>query len=285
LSKKKKKITINLEINKPASTLNLETKSFMQDDSSSDKSSIDLFWDNVVELNKLLGNITSNNAIGILLLLGYVSAVEGYFRSILSEIINIHPNSRKLNLKHNISYGAALFTKSDEVLSKFLFEEAVFASKDNIYDTIKKHLGITKGDLSNEFLKTVDDFEKVCQLRHCAVHRFGILGVKNAIKLDYDDHINKIGKFIKLDTGNLDDISAVCTNLVKVANNNLYECILAQTVNGKNGYEWKWDLRKKDDKMIFEKYHMIFYSQYFSNLDKYSLKKQFHLFRDKFNDR
>ena len=60
----------------------------------------------------------------------------------------------------------------------------------------------------------VDDilghFSKVCQLRHCIVHRFGRLGSKNMIELGLTEHKNYLEKPLKLNFDQLNAIFLVC---------------------------------------------------------------------------
>lgn len=69
-----------------------------------------------------------------------------------------------------------------------LFEKGAIASKENIKESIKNFLGINLQKSEDPDLdKILEDFSKVCQIRHCLVHRFGLLGsIKDKFKKYFD---------------------------------------------------------------------------------------------------
>lgn len=194
---------------------------------------------------------TQNN----LILLGYISAVESYIREIIRKLIILDNASRYSSEEQQLNYGAAI-NYSLELLPEALLEKCSFASKNNIIDTLKTFLGL-KGHTPQELLTTLDEFEKICHLRHCVVHRFGKLGSSNAIKFGLDRHSNCLEKPIKLDSNKLFNIHQVCENTVLVINDYLFKRILQRTVEP-DYCNWLWDLRK--DKKEFLKYYELFYS-------------------------
>ena len=272
-----------LEINVSASSVVLDTRSCFQDPPipNASRAPIDMYWDNTQIMNTLIGQIPSIPIIGLLILLGSVSAVESYFRTLFCKIITLDKDAEKKCLGHSLAYGAVIssvkHSKKEENISEALLEGCSFASKKNIKDSLKNFIGI-KGNLPNELEQTLDDFEKVCHLRHCAVHRFGMLGTKNAISLDFDTHSSNVGNSIELGVDEVDKIVGICTNVVKVINNYLFEKLLQRTVEN-NSISWKWDLRS--DKKYFMKYYKMFYSIQFSNENRFSLKNIYNKFRDK----
>ncbi len=190
-----------------------------------------------------------------LILLGYISAIESYIREIIRKIINLDAPSRIYCELEEINYGAAINYPSD-LLPEVILEKASFASKKNIIESFKKFLGL-EGHQPDELLKTLEEFEKICHLRHCIVHRFGKLGSQNAIKFGLDLHSKLVEKPLKLDTSMVYNLSLICTNTVLVVNNHLYNKILQRTAK-KDKNIWSWDLRK--DKKEFNKYFSLFHS-------------------------
>lgn len=194
---------------------------------------------------------TQNN----LILLGYISAVESYLREIIRKIIITDKAARISSEEQQLNYGAAI-NYAPEMLPEALLERSSYASKKNIIDSFKSFLGIN-GNSPSELIKTLDEFEKICHLRHCVVHRFGKLGSSNAIKFGLDKHSNCLEKPIKLDSNKLFTINQVCENTVLVINDYLFKKILERTVQPEYS-KWQWDLRK--DKTEFAKYYNLFVS-------------------------
>ena len=200
---------------------------------------------------------TTNNVSTIynLILLGYISAIESYIREIVRKIIIIDKISRISCELEEINYGAAI-NYPKHLLPEVILEKGSFASKKNIIDSFKKFLGL-EGHQPDELIKTLEEFEKICHLRHCIVHRFGKLGSQNAIKFGLDNHSSLIEKPLKFDINMVFDLSIICTNTVLVVNKYLFNKILERTAN-KNNNIWEWDLRK--DKQKFKKYFDLFNS-------------------------
>lgn len=211
-----------------------------------------------------------------LVLLGYISAIESYIREVIRKIIILDKFSKLACEIEEISYGAAL-NYPIHLLPEVILEKASFASKKNIIDAFKKFLGL-EGHQPAELLSTLDEFEKICHLRHCIVHRFGKLGSQNAIKFGLDSHSNLVEKPIKFDISMVFNLSIICNNTVLVINKFLYNKILQRTASKDNNI-WHWDLRK--DRKKFNNYYSLFLSSKkphaTSNLnDAYNKLKKYH---------
>ncbi len=271
-----------LEINHSASSVSFDTKSCFENSPSvrEELSPIDLYWKNIQVMNKLMGGVVENPILGLLILLGSVSAVESYFRTLICKIIVIDKEAEKKCLNHSLAYGAVLtsiqHSKKIEDVAEALLEGCSFASKKNILESLKNFIGINKGQLPNELTSTLEDFEKVCHLRHCAVHRFGVLGTKNAISLDFETHSVEVGNSLQIGVDEIDNIVAICTNVIKLTNNYLFDFLIKRMVKS-NHFNWKWDLRS--DKTQFLKYYNLFYSDHFSNNERYKAKQIYNQFR------
>ncbi|WP_448138871.1 hypothetical protein [Sphingobacterium siyangense] len=190
-----------------------------------------------------------------LILLGYISAIESYIREIIRKIIIIDKHSRVSCEIEEISYGAAL-NYPHHLLPEVILEKASFASKKNIIDAFKKFLGL-EGHQPAELISTLDEFEKICHLRHCIVHRFGKLGSQNAIKFGLDNHSNLVEKPLEFDVNMVFNLSLICNNTVLVVNKFLYNRVMQRTASKENNI-WNWDLRR--DKSNFKKFYDLFYS-------------------------
>jgi hypothetical protein len=224
-----------------------------------DLSPIDNFFDNTKDLNILISVLSTipshlQKKNFNLILLGQISAVESYLREIIRKLIIHDIESKQTSAGMQLSYGAAL-NYTLEVLPEALMEQVSFASKKNIINTFKDFLNI-KGHLPNEVSEALEEFEKICQLRHCVIHRFGKLGSNNALKLGIDVHAECLEKPLSLEEYHLYDTYIICKNLVLVLNSYLFKSILQRTTVI-DGF-WTWDLRK--DKKKFRGYYKIFKS-------------------------
>lgn len=258
-----KKIEFSIDINtKPlASSLKTEKVFDVNFEEKSD-SPIDTFFDNVKDFNILVPNIDTldikkdlKNKNFNLILLGQISIVESYLREIIRKLIIIDDISREKSSLQQLSYSAAINYSSD-MLPEALMEQYSFASKKNILEGIKTFLDI-KGTIPIELNQTLENFEKICQLRHCMIHRFGKLGSNNAFKLGMNTHSKCLEKPLSMEQDSLLETYKICSSFVLVINNFLFNEVLSRTVEI-DGF-WSGDLRK--DKKKLEPYYELFISK------------------------
>ncbi len=241
-------------------------------------SAIDRFIHKTLDLNILQGRLggssidpTSCN----LLLLGYVSAVESYFRELIRRLVLIDDLSRKNSLRLNVTYGAAT-TYAGDHLPEALLDGRSLANPFNIRCVIKDVLGLKGGKLSNAAETSLTNFGTVCQMRHCIVHRYGRLGADNAIKLDLDAHAPSLEKPLNLDFNSLQAVINSCQAVVRDMNNFLFRRILCRTVE-ENSVQWTWDMRR--DKANFKKYYDLFAATHFSATTGANMQTAYNAFR------
>lgn len=202
--------------------------------------------------------------LGNLLFLGLVSAVESYLRKVFRLIIHIDKISETKCEDQVVKFGSVLSHDGTDLLAESLMEDMSFAGGYNIKKAIETLLGIKCIKSQEEpFKKALQEFSNICELRHCIVHRFGLLGSHNAIKLGLVEHLECVEKPIALDFSILDNITEVCNNTVKVINNFLFCKILERTFVYKS-VSWTFDFRK--DKKVFMQYYSIFKDS--TNTDK-----------------
>ncbi len=223
------------------------------------KSAIDDFIDKRKALFVLIKPYESNinelpYELTNMVLLGCISAVESYIRKIIRTIINVDEASRKNCEGQTLKYGAVLSHQDKAMLPEALLENFSFTSGKNIKDTIKCMLGIECGN-SQPLDTVLKEYSKICQLRHCVVHRFGLLGSNNAIELGLSEHQLYLEKPLRIDFDHLNEIVQVCENVVKVINNHLFCEVLERTFGNKTEM-WYSDYRR--DKNTFIKYFDLF---------------------------
>lgn len=257
------------KVNGNTISIQLNTSSLFNHSPSFDASPIDIY----IKRNKYflvkLGDIERNNIIRNqesddidiynLFLLGLVSNVESYFRGIIRQIILNDYISYNRCLEESLSYAAAIHHTND-LLPEALLEHCSFISVENIKTTVSTFTGLSFGSTTPENLEVqncISQFEQLCQLRHCIVHRAGLLGSKNAIKLGIDTHKSFFEKPICLDLNFIQEASTICLNCVKSFNNFAFNSLIRRYVDKKKS-EIIWNYTT--DKKWFNKYYKIFNS-------------------------
>lgn len=247
-------------------------------------SPIDEFLSNVNKINVLwLNNPQISPEMANIVFLGFMSAVESYIRSLVRSLIQVDAASQRTASMKEITFGAALH-HTKLMLPEALMDEFSFVHMDNIKETFKGLLGIKIG-LNNN---TEKEFNNICQLRHCCVHRFGKLGAKNAMKLGIDKHNALFEKPLKINNANLDRIAQNLRSIVKQINNSTYKEIMNRTypvpVNQKQRTEFEqlglsilWTKIYANDKVLFKQYYNIFSSQ-FDSIKSDPMRKSYNNF-------
>ena len=177
-----------------------------------------------------------------LILLGVVAAVESYFRTVLRRLITLDPDCQNCAEDQTVTFGAAMHL-SKPMMPEALLERVTFLSEASLVEAIRQFVGV-KGNLPPDLLATFRDYAHVCQLRHCAVHRFGKLGVKNAIFLGLKAHKPSLEKPLILTYPALQSAIAIATGAVKTSNNFLFNEVLSRLPAATWSNTWRRDKRE-----------------------------------------
>ncbi len=188
---------------------------------------------------------------GQLVLLGVIAAVESYFRTLFRRLIAIDPVCQENTHECNVSFGAAIHL-SKEMLPEAILEGITFISRRAIVEDALRDLVAIKGNLPPDLELAIKDYVRICQLRHCAVHRFGKLGVRNAIWLGLSNHKKILEKPLKITYSALQDAIAISTGLVKTVNNFLFNEVLSRIPQA------SWTGVYAQDKKLFMAYYGLF---------------------------
>lgn len=245
----------------------IDTTTFFDINSNeSEQSPYDQFLHNSIQLNKNWALLRADQEIdpemGILLLLGYVSAIEGYMRALIRRLVNCDPFSQKACESFQVTYGAVMHHHRNS-LSDALLEETVFSTGPSIGNALQKFIG--SNPLSGNTKSLINQYDAICQLRHCCVHRFGKLGAKNAIALGLLEHSPFLEKRVVIRKAEMADIADLIFGLVKSINNEVFGYVLKRSATSKLtegasiGLGWTWSVRK--DTSRFAKYYSIFASR------------------------
>lgn len=207
-------------------------------------------------LTKILGKESNSEEWRMkanLVTIGIVSSVESYFRSVIRRLLIIDEDSKIVSYRNKVSYGAVLF-HVPHLLPEALLEDCTFLNKKNIRDNLKNHLGVSINFQKEPDLDgALEEYEKVCHLRHCIAHRSGHLGSKNAIELGLEKFSPYLEKPISPTLDSVNNVFNICQNAVMECNDHLFDCIIERSVS--RG-DWTGDLRR--DKKEFKKVFNIF---------------------------
>lgn len=162
-------------------------------------------------------HLSEMDRLGGLLLLGLISSAEGYFRSILSTVLDICPVSRSTAAEKQINLGGMLWHGKDE-FRRSAFEHMSFTSGKELMAAAKGYLGFDmKGSVFNNVLQ---DFDAICHLRHGLIHNAGILPGRNAIQIDIRPYLRPVE--IRIDFAFLQNAAAIIESLVLTFNRALF---------------------------------------------------------------
>lgn len=237
-----------------ANTVRLFNCAYVEDSVSA----IDAFIENCKEINKLwAGKTAISPEFGRLLLLGYVSAVESFFRTVLRSIINTDAKAQSDAHSYVVPFGAVLYHNKNTV-AEALLEGYSFAGEKDVKAAFAKFLDVPN---VSETIKTLlVEYEKVCQLRHCCVHRFGKLGTQNGIVLGLEQHSGALEKPLSLDLQMLEDIAWWLMSFAKAMNNYMFKTLLERSVSEKNPYKVTWTWSYSKDRAKFERLYKLFHT-------------------------
>lgn len=199
-----------------------------------------------------------------LVVLGYMSAVESYMRALVRRLIEVDEMVHGLVEPMNVSFGAARH-HTRELLPEAITEHISFAGSKGFKGLILDFLGV-KGNLPEDIVKTQNEFLKICEIRHCCVHRFGRLGSKTAIALGTSTHKSLLEMPFHPTLLELQRISAGLNNFVQILNNFIFKSVVERIPRHerdvpKSVYSWSWRGNWQQDRKKFTEYYLIFASR------------------------
>ena len=213
-------------------------------------SAIDAYIENCKEINKLWGTVADvSPEFSRLLLLGYVSAIESFLRSVFRSIINTDAKAQADAHSFVVPFGAVLY-HSKETVAESLLEGISFSSEQAIKSALNKFLD--NPSIRDDIKTMLKEFEKICQMRHCCVHRFGKLGTQNGISLGLATHSKALEKPLVLSKDDLGNIASWLMSFAKAINNFMFGILLERSTSEKNPYriDWHWNYTKDRAKFL-----------------------------------
>jgi hypothetical protein len=224
---------------------------FVQDKPSSNKSPIDIFYGEVRTILALSSpSMIKTDWQGSLYAIAIISNTENYFRSILGKMIDICPQSKKKAANNSINFGSVLW-HPNESIERGAFEHVSFSESKKIIEITRKYIGL---ELNNSDLTPIlNEFNKVCELRHGIVHSSRILAGKNALILDLPSSIKE--QFITIGFGQLQNIASICTTLVVSYNQKLFEEMAHRWATSWRKPTWTTEIETENFKNMWNIFH------------------------------
>lgn len=181
--------------------------------------------------------LDTNPALGRLLLLGFVSSVDDYFRRIMAGVVSICPYARERVSDKMVAFGAIdYYEMAQQGLS--LFENTSFASFKDVKSQTQNVLGWTIS--SSSLVTAIQKYEVLCHMRHAATHAGGGLSSRNARELGMKS--SGVAHQVVLNYGDLQAAAAICTSVVRAYNRSGYRYILEAWIgNGLLVADWRED--------------------------------------------
>lgn len=188
---------------------------------------------------------------GSMAIVALVSITENYFRSILVGVLRDCIVAQKHASKSTIGFGSAVWHKQGGI-ERGAFENTSFSEKIKIYEATRKYIGVElKG---TDLDPIINEYGKVCELRHGIVHSSRYLAGKNALVLDIPSSSKHL--LISIGYSEVQQVASICTTLIVSYNRHLFKCLCKRWA-----IDWRteqWDKQKEDQ--TFKKIWNAFYS-------------------------
>lgn len=207
------------------------------------------FSEHVLQLGTPQG-LGDSHTLGRLLLLGLVSGVEAYFRQVLSSVLRLCPISREHASEQQVALGAIDYYGSDQA-ELGIFDKSSLASYDGVANWTKKLTGLPVQQ-GSAVAASLLQFDRICHLRHAAVHAQGTLGSGSVKQVG----LAASGRVVvSLDFAALQNAGAACHVAVRTYNRWLYEELVGRWhASGRLARVWV------DDRPAFEPLYELFRS-------------------------
>lgn len=202
------------------------------------RSAIDLAFDSLLVVTQVAVTSASDwrTQHGLILSSSAVAAAEDYFRSILTEVVGLCAlcEARVQPLETRMEF---VFSGSVPDAVRGMLDHESFSSKANIVAWSKKIVGTNlKNERSLEV--ALQEFERVCHIRHAAIHAGGYVSTRNAEVLGVP-----AGSWISFGSPDaIHEIIGVIAATIRSYNQVLFEAILADWLrHGVLEGDWRAD--------------------------------------------
>lgn len=246
-------------------------QSFLSEASRSDLSPIDLFIKNRRALLSLSNRLTPVDLelIGPQILVSIISQTETYIRNIVAGTLVICPVSQKLIATRQVSAGSVSWRGVDN-LGLSILEHISLADQESIKKACSL-IGCNISSASSPITPILVEFDKICELRHAAVHSSCIISGKGAVYLE----LSRTGSQLQLniDKNQLESAASIASSLVYTINSEFFALLSKRwAVDWRASPSWQ-PLREKK---IFRAIWDLFFSTYENRLRDVDYPKSSH---------
>lgn len=185
---------------------------------------IDEYYRHVNELVRRSG--TADAWLLRLMLLDLISATELFFRRVLAGAVTVCPLIRALASKQMLSLGAVSYY-SPEDMALGLLENSALSGEDELKKRTRAITGLDFKQGSSVDV-TLAEFDRICHLRHAAVHCLGELGARNLSELGARTASRSCLVFTVL---TFQSLVVQCHNAVRSYNQFLFDGIVSRWID------------------------------------------------------
>jgi hypothetical protein len=162
-----------------------------------------------------------------LLVLGQLSTTENYFRRLLANLVLACPVASRSACTQSVSFGSIAYYRRSE-LGYALLENNSLSSASEIKSQTGKLTGIQIPNNSS-LSEALESFDKICHIRHAAVHSSGELNARNTREMGMTPAYSLR---LSLTPLGIQGVVGTCHNVVRAYNRFLYEKTLDRWIGG-----------------------------------------------------
>lgn len=183
-------------------------------------------------------DLQSNPLLGRLLIVGLVAATEEYMRSVVAGVLQVCPYARLESAPQMVSLGAVDYYAREE-LARGIYEHVSFATASEVAKRTGAILGIQIKQGTSLF-GALQEFDRLCQLRHACAHSDGVLGHNNLRELGARRGLGT--QTVLITFASLQSAGAICYNTVRAYNRHVFRSVIERWVaEGEFDGTWKSD--------------------------------------------
>ncbi len=218
-------------------------------------SAIDRFYISTRGLNAIgiPSLLSTSPELGPLIFLGLISTTENYLREIFSATLRSCGVAKCAAADHSVKLGSVLWHQGT-ALELAAFEHLSFAGAEEIKRACRNFLDFSFTQTS-PLWGPLDEFDRLCQLRHSVVHANGNLAGKNAVSLALPSVTGRLR--VSITYAQLQEAALICTSLITSFNTELFAEVAKR-------WALKWrelpDWIAANENMLFAELHGLFYS-------------------------
>lgn len=159
---------------------------------------------------------------GGLAIVGFVANVEEYVREMIGRILNLCPIARRNCSSKKVNLSTVLWHRDHKsMIGRTVVEHTSLAGSSDI-KTALGYIGFTISS-AHQVSGVLDEFDRICQLRHAFVHSGRIMPGKNADGLGIGSE--RIGLNLAATFSGIQEVAAVCQATTVALNNDLFELL------------------------------------------------------------